>query len=37
MFAYLQTAGPNPDINPLTVAPNYVESGNNQYVICKKV
>jgi prepilin-type N-terminal cleavage/methylation domain-containing protein len=37
MYGYLQAATPNPDISALTAAANYVESGNNQYVICKKV
>jgi prepilin-type N-terminal cleavage/methylation domain-containing protein len=38
MFAYLQAgAETNPPIGAKFAAPNYVESGSNQYVICKKV
>jgi prepilin-type N-terminal cleavage/methylation domain-containing protein len=38
MYGYLQTA-PNLDIEagPTYAAGNYIESGNNQYVICKKI
>jgi len=38
MYGYLQT-GPNLDIEagPTYAAPNYIESGNNQYVVCKKI
>ena len=37
MFGYLQSTTPNPDISSLFAATDYVESGSNQYVICKKV
>jgi hypothetical protein len=37
MFGYLQSTTPNPDVMPLFAAADYVESGSNQYVICKKV
>src|SRR5262245_26351703 len=38
MFGYLQAATENsPDLAGKNAAPNYVESGSNQYVICKKL
>ena len=38
MFGYLQGAAENsPDISAKQAQPNYVESGSNQYVICKKI
>jgi prepilin-type N-terminal cleavage/methylation domain-containing protein len=39
MLGYLQAAAPNPDVTgtPIFAAPNYIESGSNQYVVCKKV
>ena len=36
MYGYLQT-GPNMDVETALAAGNYIESGNNQYVICKKI
>ena len=39
MFGYQQGTTPNPDITggPIYAATNYIESGSNQYVVCKKV
>jgi prepilin-type N-terminal cleavage/methylation domain-containing protein len=40
MFGYPQGAASNPDIDgttPIYAAPNYVETGSSQYVICKKI
>ena len=39
MFGYSQGAASNPDIEagPTFAAANYVESGSDQYVICKKI
>jgi prepilin-type N-terminal cleavage/methylation domain-containing protein len=38
MFGYLQGAAENsPDVTAKVAQPNYVESGSNQYVICKKI
>jgi prepilin-type N-terminal cleavage/methylation domain-containing protein len=39
MFGYLQVAGdpPNPPLAGHLAPANYIESGNNQYVICKKI
>jgi prepilin-type N-terminal cleavage/methylation domain-containing protein len=36
MYGYLQ-ASSNEDVDTLFSAPNYVETGNNQYIICKKI
>ena len=40
MFAYAQGPESNPDIDgatPIYAATAYVETGSNQYVICKKI
>ena len=40
MFGYPQGAASNPDIDgatPIYAAADYVESGSNQYVVCKKI
>ena len=40
MFGYPQSTGSNPDIDGATLiyaATAYVETGSNQYVICKKI